>query len=66
MNNLFLSFSIDKEGKYIGQSSPFTIASHIHLIGGENVLPKTYEYDKKFGDYDNFLSKWWFFLVMII
>ncbi|MDS0787439.1 DUF6201 family protein [Proteus vulgaris] len=44
----------DKEGKYIGQSSPFVIASNIHLLGGENVLPKTYEYDKKYGGYDNF------------
>ena len=43
----------DSEGRYLGQSSPFLIASFIHL-GGENVLPETYDYDKKHGDYDSF------------
>lgn len=44
----------DKEGKYIGQSSPFLIASAIHVDGGESFLPETNEYDKKYEYYDMF------------
>ena len=44
----------DSEGRYLGQSSPFFIVSSVHLGSGENVLPETYDYDKKYGYYDSF------------
>ncbi|HEK1720530.1 TPA: hypothetical protein SMT55_002673, partial [Proteus mirabilis] len=44
----------DKKGKYIGQSSPFLIASAIHVDGGESFLPETNEYDKEYEYYDMF------------
>ena len=44
----------DSEGRYLGRSSPFLIVSSVHLGGGENVLPETYDYDKKYDRYDSF------------
>ena len=35
----------DSEGRYLGQSSPFLIASSIHLEGGEDIYPKDPSYE---------------------